>query len=1522
MGKKERFSLRKYKVGLVSVLIGAVFLAGHVAADEVNSTVQPNQVGTEQVVQVVDSSQAVDETQVELATEQTSEVLSQTVNQGDVTLSDNQEASLPAESEVTDNTQDKISTVSNQTLDTTPQQDESQEKQSETPQSIDTDEQIKVPEVWESGYKGQGTVVAIIDSGLDVDHDVLHITDPSKAKYKSQEEMDAAKAAAGITYGKWFNDKVIFGYNYVDGNTNLKEGIEDSHGMHVTGIAAGNPTQKAGDEYIYGVAPEAQVIFLRVFSDLKNTTGPALYVRAIEDAVKLGADSINLSLGSTTGSTANIEESLLEAIEAAQRAGVTVVISAGNDGAFGDGQKPFAENIDYGLVGNPSTAKGAISVASYNSDYTRGQAITFVGMENNADLNYGRCPFSDPNKSEKKFEIGRDYDYVYVGTAEEVQGVDLTGKIALIKRGGLTFSEKIANAIAQGAEGVVIFNNDPQGANISMSLDDTAVAIPAVFIPYKFGNALANGNYKIRFNGNLEKFDNIEAGRFSSFSSWGLTSDGELKPDVSAPGGSIYSSFNDGQYGLMSGTSMAAPHVTGVVALVKQYLKEKYPEKSDAELAYLVKALIMSNAKAHYDEQAGEFSSPRQQGAGLVDTASAISSGLYLTGDDGYGSITLGNVGDTFNFDVTIHNISDQDKTLTYETNLQTDAVEDGKITLSPRHLATIAGKTITVKANSSEKVTITVDARQFADLLTKEMPNGYYLEGFVRFLDSVDFAEVVSLPFVGFRGDFQNLAVVEDPVYKLVADGKEGFYLEIDGDHIVSGSDDTTALLTNSTDSSKPIVLGTYANNAGDFVLHVDENGTTRLAISPNNDGKQDFVAFKGVFLRNYTDASAAVYAADDVNFEHPLWQSETFSGVKNYKSEKGSTALSSTIWYGDNLDGKDLSDGSYKYVLTYYPTVIGAQAQHLAFDIIVDRKNPIITTATYDEASRNFNPRKALDDGSGVLRGRVYYIDDHYTPVYLEQNPDGSFTLPLDAASLEDFYYVVEDFAGNTETAKVSDLVNVGNESGRVTINLLDGQTNVASYVDYTFIVKDHEGNVITDLKYYGNDLSTVNLPFGDYTVELALYDTDAAELAGPTSQIIKLSDADSYKTVNFYVHTRNQAALVLDFDKELPKGTTVSISNKNGKLTVIPAARYAKKDYGKNVYVGDYTLELPLPVGYELYEDPHFTVVYGKQNHIAFSIIDKTALIAATQATNGIENEARYYNASLEKLLAYRDALTSAQTILSGKYTQEEVDAALQTLQDAIEALDGKTTDFKALTEEDSQFQAEQEDPAYYNAGVAARTTYDTQHRKANLVLAKGSATQEEVDATLGNLKSAREALDGKATDFRALSNLSVKSKVLKVTSAKYRNASESAKTAYNQALVEAQAVLSNSEATQGEVDAALANLKAAEAELDGKENQTTSTQTELNDFIPKEVIKSETPPQSMRTQSASEKGGEVVALGVNKRGLAGKSASPLKQSKETAYLPTTSSQSESFLVSLGFVILAGVSLIWEKRKHKQE
>lgn len=1582
MDKKERFSFRKYKVGLVSVLVGAVFLAagaGRVSADELSKAAGVSQTdpasNIEQVVQATESSSTADFAQVASVEEATAEVsgvestatasatadevalaskTQETVSEelsspaatseattnetvdatavGNVANAQNSGVSSEVSEETAQDVEASAASVSSEVVTevTEKAQLEEQTLDSATPQSIDSDELITVPEAWESGYKGQGTIVAIIDSGLDVDHDVLHISDLSTAKYGSEEEIEAAKAAAGITYGKWFNDKVVFGYNYVDGNTILKEGEEASHGMHVTGIATGNPSKAVGDEYIYGVAPEAQVIFLRVFSDLKSYTGPALYVRAIEDAVKLGADSINLSLGSTTGSEVNMDETLIAAIKAAQKAGVNVAISAGNDGTFGDGANPLAENPDYGLVGNPSTTQDVISVASYNNSITRSNVVTFVGMEDNAELNNGKSSFTNPDKSDKKFENGKAYDYVYVGTgtAEELEGVDLTGKLALIQRGGLTFSEKIANATAHGAEGVIIFNNDPDGSNISMAIDDTAIAIPSAFIPYKFGIELAKGGYQIKFSDVAEKFDNPGAGKFSSFSSWGLTTDGALKPDVAAPGGSIYSSYNNDKYGSMSGTSMASPHVAGVIALVKQYLKENFPEKSDEEVGYLVKALIMSTAKAHYDKEAQAYTSPRQQGAGLVDTASAVSTGLYVTGDDGYSSVTLGNVGDTFTFDVTIHNIGDQDKTLTYETNLGTDTVENGEITLAPRQLSTTTGHTITVKANSSETITITVDASQFAELLSKEMPNGYYLEGFVRFLDPTNLAEVVSIPYVGFRGDFQNLAVVETPVYQLVSDGKDGFYFEVSDDHVVDGDESTTALITNSTESNYSKILGTFSNENGDFVLQLDENGQPYLAISPDGDGNQDYVLFKGVFLRNYTNATAAVYAVDDVNFENPLWKSGDSSGIKNYY--KKASVLYATQWDGKDQDGHDLADGKYKYVLTYYPEVIGADAQHLAFDVIIDRKEPIITTATYDENTLTFTPRKALDpDGSGVFKDSIFYYAENekgeVEQVYLTPNADGSFTLPLDLADIEDFYYAVEDYAGNVAYEKVEDLINVGNDSGRVTVNLLNDETKGNSYVDYTFIIKDAKGDIVTDLHFFGEDLTTVDLPFGDYTVELALYDKEWAELAGLTSQKVSISETDSYKTVDFFVHTFSKAALVLDFDKVLPKGTDVTIVNKDGKVTSVPAARYIKTDYGKDVYVGDYTLALNLPEGYEIYEDPDFTVLYGKQNRVKFSVIDKTGLISETNATADLEKEARYYNASLAKLLTYRDALKSAQIILSEKHTQAEVDDALANLQVAKAALDGQETQYQALSDESDRYAGVQADPAYYNASASSRITYDTLYRSAKFILAKAQTTQEEVDTALADLVAAREALDGQVTDFTALRDLSAKSAVLKVTAAKYQNANEAAKDAYDQALEEALAVLANEGATQAEVDAALANLKAAEKALDGQEIIEDTGVSKEESLIPEEVIKPETPPKVEPQVSENEKGGEVAALGVvtiHTEAKASTPAKPLASSKATDELPQTSSVTQNYLLALGFTLVTLTAGIWKRRKVSKD
>lgn len=695
MNRQERFSLRKYKFGVASVLLGAVLVFGSAQASAEEQAASQTSAGTQLVAttqqapaeeeysQATEASTAVASEKVEVAKEVT--VAEKTTNTTEAALIEKTEAPKEAATvpetkpEVAEKPVEKATEVASATSSETTNRHEAAEK----PQSIESDEIITVPQTWKQGYKGEGMVVAVIDSGLDVNHEVLRITDPSKAKFKNQEEIEAAKKAAGIDYGKWYNDKVVYAYDYFDGTDNIKEAERDSHGMHVTGIATGNPDKEAGNgEKIYGVAPEAQVMFMRVFSDRQKTTGSALYVKAIDDAVALGADTINMSLGSTTGSTVNADSDIVDAIKRARAKGVSVLISAGNSNSFGNGySRPSAENPDYGLVGNPSTVEDSISVASINNNVITTEVFEVKGLEGNAEADNGKFDYSK-SAADADFEKGKEYEYVSVGLGKEddFKDLDLTGKLALIQRGEIPFTEKIANALHHGAVGAMVYNN-VEGSNLGMSIDGDAKKIPSVFISKRYGEALKAGSYKVVFNNTMANRPSPEADQLSDFSSWGVTTDGQLKPDVTAPGGNIFSSLNDNTYGDMSGTSMASPHVAGVAALVKEYLVKHHPELTPEQVSETVKALIMSTAKPHVNKETGVYTSPRQQGAGVVDTAAAVSTDLYVTGENNYPSVTLGNVGDSFTFDVTVHNISDTDRTLKMLVNTDTDEVKDGKFT-------------------------------------------------------------------------------------------------------------------------------------------------------------------------------------------------------------------------------------------------------------------------------------------------------------------------------------------------------------------------------------------------------------------------------------------------------------------------------------------------------------------------------------------------------------------------------------------------------------------------------------------------------------------------------------------------------------------------------------------------------------------------------------------------------------------------------------------------------------------------
>ncbi|WP_024413620.1 S8 family serine peptidase [Streptococcus suis] len=1584
MKKKETFSLRKYKIGTVSVLLGAVFLfagAPSVAADELTSLVEtkveatvPDAIVSESasespvVEELVDTSVEATPTDVTTADneEETpgSEALENITNAEVETTQPAVETPVISEKKVEE--EEKLS-VADETTAITNQEEAK-------PQNIDSNTIITVPKVWDSGYKGEGTVVAIIDSGLDVDHDVLHISDLSTAKYKSEKEIEAAKEAAGITYGEWFNDKVVFGYNYVDVNTVLKEEDKRSHGMHVTSIATGNPTQPVAGQLMYGVAPEAQVMFMRVFSDLKATTGAALYVKAIEDAVKLGADSINLSLGGANGSVVNMNENVTAAIEAARRAGVSVVIAAGNDGTFGSGHSnPSADYPDYGLVGAPSTARDAISVASYNNTTVGSKVINIIGLENNADLNYGKSSFDNPEKSPVPFEIGKEYEYVYagIGQASDFDGLDLTGKLALIKRGTITFSEKIANATAAGAVGVVIFNSRPGEANVSMQLDDTAIAIPSVFIPLEFGEALAANSYKIAFNNETDIRPNPEAGLLSDFSSWGLSADGELKPDLAAPGGAIYAAINDNDYANMQGTSMASPHVAGAAVLVKQYLQATYPTKSPQEIEALVKHLLMSTAKAHVNKETTAYTSPRQQGAGIIDTAAAISTGLYLTGEDGYGSITLGNVEDTFSFTVTLHNITNEDKTLNYSTQLTTDTVQNGLITLAPRLLAEIPGDKVTVKANSSTTVTINVDASSFAEELTGLMKNGYYLEGFVRFTDVADGGDIVSIPYVGFRGEFQNLAVLEKPIYNLIADGKGGFYFEpvtaqpntVDISHHYTGLVTGSTELIYSTDKRSDLAiktLGTFKNEAGYFVLELDESGKPHLAISPNGDNNQDSLAFKGVFLRNYTDLVASVYAADDTERTNPLWESQPQSGDKNFYSGDPKNPKSSIIypteWNGTDSDGNALADGKYQYVLTYSSEVPGAAVQTMIFDVIIDRESPVITTATYDETNFTFNPRPAIEKGeSGLYREQVFYlvadasgvttipsllengdvtVSDN--KVFVAQNDDGSFTLPLDLADISKFYYTVEDYAGNISYEKVENLISIGNEKGLVTVNILDKDTNSPVPILFSYSVTDETGKIVAELPRYAGDTSVLKLPFGTYTFDLFLYDTEWSSLAGETKAVVTISEENSTAEVNFYVSLKDKANLLVDIDALLPSGSTIQLVTADGQTIQLPNAKYSKTDYGKFVPVGTYTILPTLPEGYEFLEELDVAVLANQSNVKKLTLINKVALKELIAELAGLEGTARYYNASPELQTAYAKALEDANAVYANKHNQAQVDSAVASLVAAREQLNGQATDKEKLIAEVSNYTPTQANFIYYNAENTKQIAYDTAVRSAQLVLNQENVTQAVVNQALADLLAAKANLDGQKTDISALRSAVSVSSVLKATDAKYLNASENVKQAYDQAVEAAKAILADESASQASVDQALAVLTSAQAELDGVATSTNDAKEPANTATDKKDEGTVTPPpidsekvdvQAPPVKDTGNSGHVPIGQKPNPQPTLPRpvtlqaSLSSPNQEKQVTQLPNTGENDTRYYLVLGVIIGLGTLLV-SKRRHKEE
>lgn len=623
------------------------------------------------------------------------------------------------------------------------EQYEVQDDQVADPNTAASGEMVGSYSAWANGYTGAGSRIAIIDTGLDTDHPsfteegYLYGLAISAAKFHknisdynllTKEEiaevlphLNALQKMPSVTADDLYvNQKIAYGFNYIDGNLNINhDAASGDHGSHVSGIATANkyiPYQDAdGDTYfdtqaegVVGIAPDAQILTMRVFS---NGWGAyeSDYMAAIEDAIWLRCDSVNLSLGSSSAGksyTATYNDLFTSFLNT----DTTVVFSAGNAACWGDSVLTGTgltrtEDVRTHTGGSSGSYTHSFTVASVDNTTVTGIAGIFNDVAvvvNDRGGEYGAAPFESLDTSAD--HTGTEYPYVFLGNPETKEGVyaqeadfaglDLTGKIVLISRGGdVSFFEKANRACAAGAAGVVVYNN--VDGTINMDLTGYTYDKPAISITLPDMSAILaastqneGGEYggKVLIKGGVQIMQNTaDAYKPSSFTSWGTTEDLGLKPEIIAPGGNIWSSVDGGVYGTNSGTSMAAPSVTGSVAVVAQYIKEnKLNEKTGLNVRTLAIALLMGTAKPLTDSKVDLPYSVRAQGAGLTQIYEAVTSPAYLLvgdkqGNDGKVKMEFrddpqrtGVYSDSFS----INNLTDKPLSYTLDSLISTMAVE------------------------------------------------------------------------------------------------------------------------------------------------------------------------------------------------------------------------------------------------------------------------------------------------------------------------------------------------------------------------------------------------------------------------------------------------------------------------------------------------------------------------------------------------------------------------------------------------------------------------------------------------------------------------------------------------------------------------------------------------------------------------------------------------------------------------------------------------------------------------------
>ncbi len=902
----------------------------------------------------------------------------------------------------------------------------------------------------DSGYDGSGIVVAVLDTGLDSNHTAFSPNNFTSNKLGLTydevasviDDTAASKLLPGITVDDvYINDKVPFGFDYADNDSDVYS-THNNHGTHVSGVIVGN------DDVIRGVAPNAQLVSMKIFSDVMDTARSAWILAALEDCVVLGVDVINMSIGTACGFSRESDEEKLNGIyDRLRAAGIGMVVAASNSfssayGSEANGNLGLTSNPDTGTVGSPSTYEGVMSVASISGVETPyikyddtiiyfHESTNAAGKENN---------FFDKLLGDKD---SIDIEYVVipgVGRSADYTGVDVNGKIALVRRGSNTFEEKAIIAQEQGAAGIIIYNN--VSGDIKMNVKDATLAVCS--ISQDDGEMLAKGNGILKIGR-----DQTSGPFISDFSSWGPTPDLRIKPEITAHGGSILSSITGGSYDRISGTSMACPNLSGVVVLLRQYVVERFPEIANdkQKVNAMVNSLMMSTADIAMNTNGLPYS-VRKQGAGLANLLASINTPAYITTYKPDGTLMdkakleLGDDPDkngVYEMTFTVNNFGDETVSYNLGSYVMTEGVSETKtnagettvteeayilagatVTLTSKDDkgGHIQGKEITVYAGESLDVTVTVSlGDEDKKYLDESFVNGMYVEGFIT-LSAESGTEInLNVPYLAFYGDW-----IVAPLFDLT-------YYDTNADELDDGIDIEDKTMADAY-ATRPVggvsddyvsYLGSYyfLQDPDDMVIAANEDyiaisnqvgavhslrfvwaGMLRnaakidITITNATTGEIVFERTENNVRKSYSDGGASIYPANvKIEFDN-----------SEYNLPNNSEYIVKLVGYLDYGDGgiSKNEKNTYEFPFTVdfqAPTVTGVE-YYYKYDKTLEKNRLYADVMIYDNhytMSSQIGYVTSEADETGALVPTMKTFEQFMTPVYSERNSTTRVTYEL---------------------------------------------------------------------------------------------------------------------------------------------------------------------------------------------------------------------------------------------------------------------------------------------------------------------------------------------------------------------------------------------------------------------------------------------------------------------------------------------------------------------------------------------